>query len=667
MSRLRTLIHSTVSVLFFAVGFLGLGYMVMTTSSAQTVPYVDMGAFGGSVSVSGSTYTTPDSDIDIFWLISGLTSCELRNQNTNTVVGTYTHTSAQYGGGVPAEIVNVSAPLFSGPSTSIAYTISCATTNNTTVVDSITVRFTQLNVIPGVTPISATQTATTITASPGATATLQNTPITPFTPVNETQPDPGLTSGTTLVSNATISQVAQGPNTGTVATAPNINNAVLQGPNTVISNPGVTVPVATPGTLTNHDIDLAINGQLQNSQGGAISLGNIHSFILSWTAQDVSTCRIKNTTTGASQFTQVYAATPVDVVDNGTFVGNASSQVDYTYTYELTCYDFSNNNLGSDTVTVSVDVPFDDNSGSSCQVEIDNFDVDQDDVYGDESDDDVSLSWNSSSSGMCTHSCRLTYEGDEYLVSDDDNDYDVYDISSDHTFVLECYENGNPSNNVTSTEHVDYSSNGGSNSNNDDPSLETLSAQQVGSSTVRLRGTYDDGDCSSLKTGFTFGTSTSNMSLMNGYTNRNGSGTVTLQLQGLTAGTTYYYKFVESGCSGNHDGNIKSFKTTGSNYSYQPYQPPITTGYTSTTTNSQSGTQQIVVQEIDEDGTIGEVQYNDLNIGVGYVPESTSPTRASKGFPTWLMVIGLLILLGVAGKFIHEAFSHPHDSQMPRY
>ena len=626
--------HSLFSVAFFAVGFLSLGYFVMTGSSAQVAPYIDMGINGNITVQAGTTYTTEDDEVQVFWMINSITSCNLMNQNTGAIIGSYTHTPSQYQGGVPAQVVTVTAPTFSGYSQSVTYSLRCTSVSGTMLSDSVTVTYVQLTTATAASNLdnlvvsdALSQTTDAISAQSTAVA-----------PTNQTQIDPS-TSSTNTVNPALVQDTA--------TPAYNIPTANL-------ANPDLAFP--------DYQIDLGINGQLIGVEGGDINLIDDHNFMLEWTANQVDQCRVKNMTTNTTVATQSYADIN-NINDSFMALGVFGSPTDYSYTYRITCYIDGITPVGSDTVTVNVDVPFDNNS--SCNIDIDDFDVDQDEVFGNQSDDDVSLSWTSTSSNSCSHSCSLTYEGDIFNVSDNDNDYDVTNIDSDHTFVLECYEDGNPNNSVTSTEHVDYYSSSNSSSNNDNPELETLSAQQVGSATARLRGTYDDGSCSNLETGFLFGTNSNSMSILNGYTGHSGAGTITAQLQGLMPGTTYYYRHVGQGCSNISAGDLKAFTTTGSRLPYN-----ISSNNTSiTSTTSQSGTQQISVQNIAEDGTRGEVQFNAFDIGVGYVPDSNNKVRGPfpSTFGDWLLIIGMIGLLLAAGKFIHEAFTHPRDHHMPRY
>lgn len=433
--------------------------------------------------------------------------------------------------------------------------------------------------------------------------------------------------------------------------------------NIVIVNPPVN-PIITPNPgPINHNVDLAVDGQLSGQYGGAVTVASDHTFILQWTASNVASCRLRNTTTNTTVASRNYNGTGT-ISDYFGVVGNPSATANYSRSYQITCYDSSGANVGNDTVTVNVTVPS--QPSNTCPIEIDYFDVDQDDVYEDEVDDDVRLSWASTSPNSCSHACTLTYEGNTYSVTNNNSNRPVNNIDNDHTFVLECYQVGNPSNSVTSTEHVDYHS-GGSSSNDEDPELETLAAQQIGSTSARIRGSYNDGDCSDLETGFLFGTQSNNLSLMNGYSDRSGSGVAALLLQGLTPGTTYYYRHVGDGCSGISNGSVKSFTTTGSSVSYAPYTPPQVTTITTTTGNSTS--QQISVQDIAEDGTLGEAQFNVFDIGVGYVPESNVKVRGKfpSSFGDWLLILGLIGLLVAAGKFINDAMTHPHDRHKPRY
>ncbi|MCB9809117.1 hypothetical protein H6776_01835 [Candidatus Nomurabacteria bacterium] len=621
MSRFTKIIHSSFSILLFVIGFLSLGYMVINTSRAQVSPYVQLGAQSDNGIYTATSFTTSDASVDLFWLVNEVTSCTLTNVTAGTTVGTYTHTPAQFTGEQLAETITVFRPSVSTLTQSVKYTISCSATTGTTVSDSVTIKY------------------------------MPTLDLEFNTAVSET-----VTAGTLDTSATTVHQV-QNP----------VPIDVLQHPATV----------AFPPTLTS-SVDLSIEGQLNNTLSGSISVTDQHSFALSWTATDVASCRLVNQTTGNTETSVTYVGGGT-ITSNYTALGNPYATADYSYTYRVTCYDALSNTVGSDRVTVNVEITGSNPVVGGCGIYITSFSIDQSDVYEDESDNDISLSWltgsgfaNPAQTG-CSHSCKLTYDGVDHTVSDNDSDYDIYNIDEDTTFVLECYEDGNINNSVTSIERVDYHS---ATASEDTPDIHTLSAQQVGSSTARIRGTYDDGDCSTLRTGFMFGTSSANMTLLNGYTDRSGSGTVTAQLQGLSAGTTYYYRFIGDDCNGNLEGELKTFKTTGSNLPYQ--LPPTNTNTSSTTTTyttvsqlsgtSGSGQQQVIVQDVEEDGTLGQAEYASFDIGLGYVPDYQAPRRG--GIPLWLLIGGMLILLLIAGKFIYEAFTHPHSGHphtMPRY
>lgn len=580
MNMKQKIAHTLVSITFFMIGFLSLGYFVMTSTGAQVLgPYIDMGVSGEFFGQQGGTYSTSSSSVDVYWFVNNIVSCNLSRTDTSTIIASYSYTLADYSQETPAEIVTLNRPSYAPAVQTIPYQLRCLGSNGQTVSDTITITYTNTSLVGASTPSSSVG------------------------------------------------------------------------------------DISTPFIMVNHSIDLGVAGELMGQQGGSITIDNDSTFTLSWTATNVVSCRLRNAINNTTLVTRSYVPTET-INDSFVVLGNISASSDYTRSYQLVCYDDSGNNLGSDMVTLNVVVPV--NANTACPIDIEYFDVDQDDVYADDVDDDVRLSWASTSPANCSHACTLTYEGDTYQVTNNNTNRTVNNIDSDHTFVLECYEIGNPNNSVTSTEYVDYHS-GTSSNDDEDPELATLSAQQVGSSTARIRGTYNDGDCSSLETGFLFGTQINNMSLLNGYADRSGSGTATLLLQGLAPGTTYYYRHVGDGCSGISTGSLKTFTTTGSSLPYIPYTPPQTTTITTTTGNTTL--QQVSVQNVEEDGTVGEAQFNTFDIGVGYVPQSH--TRARGGFPSgfgdWLLIIGLIGLVIVAGKFINEAMTDPNDSHKLRY
>lgn len=116
------------------------------------------------------------------------------------------------------------------------------------------------------------------------------------------------------------------------------------------------------------------------------------------------------------------------------------------------------------------------------------------------------------------------------------------------------------------------SSNGGNSGNSQAPSVSTNSATVTGQSSATLNAQVDpNGNLSSVW--FEYGRSTS----LGSATTRNsaGSGNVSINysanLNGLAAGTAYYYRAVAQNPSGTSYGQILSFRTTGA-----PSVPPVT-------------------------------------------------------------------------------------------
>ena len=636
----KDIFHNVVSIMFFTIGFFGLGSLILTPSNAQTAYYATLYVNGTQT----SPYVTSDNQVDIYWFINGISSCQLSNQGTGALLGSYSHTPAQYGSGIPAKIVSVYRPVFSGVSQSVTYKLSCSTVNATTIEDTLTITYTQIPTV-AVSGININQ------GQVGQASTNLQTQTNNIGPVNQTQTTPVNTVQTSSTN-----------------------------PSSVIPIQNTTTPLPLQHVATPLPVDLKINGTLTGS-GGTITIPYAQSVTLSWNTLKTSGCTL-DTIAPASAITGngYYPYNSTSPTNSGSVTLPISTGMtsDFSRTYKMNCVNAGGSSIGSDTVHVIFDVPQPQNPNTSCQIDIDFFDVDQDDVYEDELDNDVKLSWASTSANNCAYTCNLSYEGNTYAVTHNNSNRMVNNITSDHTFILECYENGNSNNSVTSTEHVDYHSGGSNSVSYNEPDIVTLPAQQVGSSTARIRGTFDEGDCSNLETGFLLGTNTNSMALVSNYQSRSDTGTVTVEIQGLAPGTTYYYQHTARGCSNIGQGTIQSFQTTGSTIPYFPttahqgQSPYVNTQNTSTSITNTSGTsskQQILVKEIAEDGTAGDTQLNVFDIGVGYVPESNNKVRGA--FPSslsdWLLILGLLGLLAVAGKFLHEAFDDPHDRHRSRY
>jgi hypothetical protein len=150
-------------------------------------------------------------------------------------------------------------------------------------------------------------------------------------------------------------------------------------------------------------------------------------------------------------------------------------------------------------------------------------------------------------------------------------------LDQDETYYYKaCAENSNGSD-CGSIESFDTDSDGGvcidyGCNGEDRPSITTLNAVAITTSTAVVDGYYNANGCS-VTTYFEYGR-TDNLGSVTGSTNRgNGSGSMAYAFTSLAPNTTYYYRAVGSNCEGTSRGVIKSFTTKNGTVIVNPVTP----------------------------------------------------------------------------------------------
>ncbi len=116
------------------------------------------------------------------------------------------------------------------------------------------------------------------------------------------------------------------------------------------------------------------------------------------------------------------------------------------------------------------------------------------------------------------------------------------------------------------------------------PSVTTLSPMQISSDFVTMDGYYNMNGCSGT-TYFEYGRTDSFGNRTNGVS-RSQSGSMAQSINGLTPGTTYYYRAVADNCAGTTYGSVKSFTTSSKTTVIRDNTPIIIGGGTTIVRNN---------------------------------------------------------------------------------
>ncbi|OGI68132.1 hypothetical protein A2738_03040 [Candidatus Nomurabacteria bacterium RIFCSPHIGHO2_01_FULL_42_15] len=238
---------------------------------------------------------------------------------------------------------------------------------------------------------------------------------------------------------------------------------------------------------------------------------------------------------------------------SGTFF---SGNLTNTVTFYITCR--NNSGVASDSVTVSVDN--DNNNDDDGNVSVD---ITADDTSID-FEDDTRIRWDSDNADYCRTSDGTNDWEDEDI--DTSGSFNTGSLDSDETFRITCYNNSD-----SATDSVTIRV---SDEENEEPEVITRSATNVSSTSATLRGRVD-GNGSSARAWFEYGTNTSL-----GYTtseNSYGSDSseFSRSVSGLIPNTTYYFRAVAENSEDTIFGNMLSFNTTGNVVNPVNNQPTV--------------------------------------------------------------------------------------------
>jgi uncharacterized repeat protein (TIGR01451 family) len=263
------------------------------------------------------------------------------------------------------------------------------------------------------------------------------------------------------------------------------------------------------------------------------------SSVLTWTSNNATSCSASGGVSGW----------PGNKPISGTFYTGALTN---TVTFYITC----TNSIGQQANASAIVFVDNNNGGGNVSVNIY-----ADDTSIDEGDETM-VRWDSNNADYCTASGGTNGWSGSRNTS---GSFDTGSLDNDETYRITCYnQNGSATDYVTI--NVDEDNN--NNNNDDEPDVTTRNATNVSTSSATLNGRVD-GNGSSVRAWFEYGTNT-NL----GYTtsqNSYGSGSTdySRSISGLYPNTTYYFRAVAENSDGTDYGSILSFRT-GENFIYNP-------------------------------------------------------------------------------------------------
>jgi len=284
---------------------------------------------------------------------------------------------------------------------------------------------------------------------------------------------------------------------------------------------------------TTVNVDTQVQNPTVQLTASPTSVSEGQGSTLSWNSGNATFCN-------ASGGTNSWAGTRNT---SGTFFTGSLTN---TITFSISC---NNNNGGQafDSVTIFVDEDDNDNDVPSVSLQADDTNIDF--------EDDTTLRWSSSNADFCHAS-----GGDNGWSGNKSRSgtFNTGELTDTTTFRITCTnENGSDDDSVT----IRVNDNDDEDNNNDDePDVTTRNATNISSGSATLNGRVD-GNGSSARAWFEYGTntnlgySTSQNSYGSGSTNYNRS------ISGLIPNTTYYFRAVAENSQDTVYGSILSFNT----------------------------------------------------------------------------------------------------------
>lgn len=332
------------------------------------------------------------------------------------------------------------------------------------------------------------------------------------------QPIQNLSENTTYYYQLRVSPVnSRNPLTIRSFTTPACGQIIVQPP--VIQNPTVNIS-ASPTSI-------AYNG----------------TSTITWNSTNATSCSASGGVNGWSGSKST----------SGTFYTGALTNNE---TYNITCSNSAGSANGSTIVNV-------DNNQNNLQPSVN--------IYADDSDinsgDSTRIHWDSTNADYCSAGGGTNGWSGSKNTS---GSFSTGSLNSDETYRITCYNNNN-SDNDSVTVYVNNNNN--NNNNNNEPSITTENATNISTGNATLNG-WVNGNNSSVRAWFEYGTNTNLGSSTSQSFYGSGSSSYTRNISGLYSNTTYYFRAVAENSQDTVYGNIFSFNTS-NNF----YNNPVVTNY----------------------------------------------------------------------------------------